>query len=221
MSTDAPPDATARPVPGLSRERIVKACIEIADVEGADAVTLRRLGRALGADATAVYRHFRDKDEILRAAADCLLVETLHGFRRTGAWKDDLRALAAHVRSVYLAHPGVAQLVTSAPEPLPSEGPATETGLAILRSTGLPDDEAVVAFEVVQDYLLSLTTLDAARAGGTNEAWRRQFAALPADEYPNLAAVGQQLYRDADARFQLGLDLLIEAIDARLRASAG
>lgn len=219
MTAAAKPPTDTPPRP-LSRERIVDACVAIADGEGPDAVTLRRIGRELGFDPTALYRHFRDKGELLSAAADRALAEGLEGIRVTGDWKSDLRNVARHVRSVYLRHPGLVILVANAPAPLPSEARLTEAGLAILGSSGLPATEAVVAFEVLQDYLIAVTATDAVRAGGSAEPWRQLFASLPPDEYPNLAASGRLLYRDPEARFTLGLDLLIEAIDARVAARA-
>lgn len=199
---------------------IIDACVRIADTEGPEAVTLRRLGRELGVDATAMYRHFRDKDELLTAAADRLLVEALDGLEATGSLRDAFHSIATHVRRVYLAHPGLVGLLATAPGPLPSEARATEAGLAILRSAGLSLPEAVAAFEVLQDHLLAITALDAVRRGQSGDAWRAPFTGLSRDEYPNLAEAAPYLYGDLDARFHLGLDLLLEAIEARHAARA-
>ena len=202
----------------LSRDALVAATIRIADAEGAGAVTMRRLGAELGVDATAFYRHFRDKDELLRAAADWLLAGALDGLEPTGSWPDDVRNLVLHVRRRYLEHPGVVVLIATASGPLQGEAAATEQVLALLRSGGLDRAEAARAFEVLQDYLISLTVADAAAVHESADPWRDAFADLPADDYPNQAASNALLYVDREARFRYGLDLLVDALDRRRRA---
>ena len=205
--------------PRLSREVLVDACIRIADAEGPDAVTMRRLGAELGVDPTAVYRYFRHKDELLRAMADRLLVEVLEGFAPSGAWRTDLRELALRARRRYLAHPRLALLVAAADAPLPSERRIAELGVGLLRDAGLSDEEAVLAFQAIEGYTAGTSSLDAAATPGDGEAWRRTYAALPPEAFPNLTAVAPLMYREDDAAFGFGLDLLLQAIETRLRAT--
>jgi AcrR family transcriptional regulator len=204
-----------RGVAPLSRQAIVDACVRIADAEGPDAVTLRRLGTELGVDATAIYRHFRDKDELLQVAGDWLIASALDGLDRTGDLETDLRALGLHVRQRYLRHPGLLVLVTMAPGPFKSEAMVTEAVLDILRGGGLSVEDAVLAFEVIEDYILSMTVLDASGAGDDSSAWRRAYADLPEDAFPRLAEAANRLYADRDARYRYGLDLLVASIAAR------
>jgi AcrR family transcriptional regulator len=199
----------------LTRETLVAATIRIADAEGAGAVTMRRLGADLGVDPTAVYRHFRDKDELLRSAADWLVAGAFDGLELGGTWAEDVRDLVLHVRRRYLEHPGLVVLVATSRGPLQSEAAATERVLALLRAGGLDADAAVRAFEVLQDYLIALTVADAGALGESTEPWREAFASLPPEAFPNLAAAGGSLYVDLEARFRYGLDLLIESLDRR------
>jgi AcrR family transcriptional regulator len=212
------PSARPERAAPLSRDALVATTIRIADAEGAAAVTMRRLGAELGVDATAFYRHFRDKDELLRAAAEWLLAGALDGLELTGTWPDDVRNLVLHVRRRYLEHPGVVVLVATASGPLQGEAAATEQVLALLRSGGLDRAEAARAFEVIQDYLISLTVTDAAALHESTDPWRVAFAGLPKDEFPNLVASNDLLYVDREARFRYGLDLLIDALDRRRRS---
>jgi len=200
----------------LSREVLVGACVRIADREGPDAVTMRRLGSELGVDPTAVYRHFRDKDELLVAVADRLLVEALSGYEPTGSWRSDARALALRARRTYLAHPRLASLVASAESPLPSESRLSELALGLLREAGLPDEEAVLAFQAIETYTAGASSLDAASGPDGGEAWRRAYAALPPQEYPNLSETAHLMYREDETAFEFGLDLMLEALQARL-----
>lgn len=207
-----------KPPVRLTREVLVDACLRIADREGPDAVTLRRLGSELGVDPTAVYRHFRDKGELLVAMADRLLVEVLEGFEPTGGWRADLRELAMRARRAYLAHPRLALLVTSARAPLPSESRITELGLRILRGAGLPDEEAVLAFQTLESYTAGGSSLEVESGPDGGEAWRLAYAALPPEEYPNLTRLAPLMYRGDEAAFEYGVDLLLDAIESRLPA---
>ena len=211
----AVPQARHERAAPLTREALVGATVRIADAEGAGAVTMRRLGAELGVDATAFYRHFQDKDELLHAAADWLVAGAFDGLELTGDWAGDVRAMILNVRRRYLEHPGLVVLVATSSGPLQSEAAATERVLALLRSGGLGRQEAARAFEVLQDYLISLTVADAAALHESIEPWRQAFAGLPQDEFPNLAASGDLLYVDREARFRYGLDLLVDALDRR------
>ena len=97
-------------------------------------MSLRRLGAELGVDATAVYRHFRDKDALLEAVADRLLFELGERHVRDADWRADLRNLALEGRRMYLGHPRLARVVAASPEPLPSNARLTEIVLDDLRT---------------------------------------------------------------------------------------
>jgi hypothetical protein len=151
--------------------------------------------------------------------ADRLLVEALNGFEPTGSWRADLRALTLRARRAYLAHPRLAHVLASSEAPLPSESRISELGLGLLREAGLPDAEAALAFQAIEGYTAGTSSIDAVTGPGDGEASRRAFAALPAREYPNLSRTAPLMYRDDDAAFEFGLDLMLEAIEARAGAA--
>jgi AcrR family transcriptional regulator len=225
LAVDTAPDGpddwpmvdTQAPRGRLSRDVLVDGALRIVDAEGPEALTLRRLGAELGVDPTAVYRHFRTKDELLAVTADRLLRDALDTFERTSSWQDDLRRYVLQVREIYLAHPRMATLIATASAPLENEPRLTEQGLAILRAAGLPDDETALAFEAIEAYALGVSSMDGA-GPATSDAWWRAFAALPPDEFPALTTIGRRLYQDPEARFAFGLDLLLEAIAVRAAA---
>jgi AcrR family transcriptional regulator len=209
------PQARPERAAPLTREALLAATIRLADAEGATAVTMRRLGAELGVDATAFYRHFRDKDELLQAAGDWLVAGAFEGLELSGEWAEDVRRMVLSGRRRYLEHPGLLVLVATSSGPFQSEAAATERVLTLLRSGGLGREEAARAFEVIQDYLISFTVADAAALNESIEPWRQAFAGLPKDEFPNLAGSVDLLYVDREARFRYGLDLLIDALDRR------
>lgn len=199
----------------LTREALVAATVHIADADGAAAVTMRRIGAELGVDPSAAYRHVKDKDELLGAAADWLISTALDGVELTGDFATDLRAIGLQARRNYLRHPALVTLVTTAPGPFKSEAAVTEVVLGVLRSGGLSLHDAALAFEVLQDYVLGFTLLDAVEDAEVAEPWHEAFGDLPPETFPLLAEAGQLLYGDPEARFLHGLDLLIESLDRR------
>lgn len=97
--------------PVLSRELILAAAFRVVDDESAKELTMTRLGRELGATPSAVYRHFRSKDDLLLAMADVMLEEALATFAESGSPVDNLRRLMWALRRSYLRRPGLAPLV--------------------------------------------------------------------------------------------------------------
>lgn len=211
----AMPKATKPAGQRLSREAIVEAYLRIAEGQGHDGVNMRRLGRELGVDATAVYRYFRDKEEILAMAAAKLLSEVVGDVPETGSWRERLRALLLSLRRVYLAHPN-ALLALQLTAPMLDEGyDNVDLALALLRESGLPEDEIPLAFEALETYTIGGTVFDARASDESLERWRRVYSGMPEGRFPNLANTGRRLYNDMEKAFRYGLELFLDAIEAK------
>jgi AcrR family transcriptional regulator len=196
----------------LSREVIVDAYLRLVEAEDNDSVSLRRLGSELGVDPTAVYRHFRDKDEILTAAADRLLAEVTDGLELSGGWRDQLRDLLLALRRVYLVHPRALLALQLAPPRLENGFGNVERCIALLR-----EDEVPIAYEALETYTIGATVFDARATEESLAGWRQVYRMLPPDRFPNLTATAASLYLDIDKAFRYGLDLMLDAIEARVQ----
>jgi AcrR family transcriptional regulator len=215
------PEVARQPGQRLSREAIIEAYLRIAEGQGHDGVNMRRLGRELGVDATAVYRYFRDKDEILAMAAAKLLQEVVRDVPEAGSWRDRLRALLLSLRRVYLAHPN-ALLALQLTAPMLDEGyDNVDLALALLRESGLAEDEIPLAFEALETYTIGGTVFDARATDESLERWRRVYSGMPEVRFPNLASTGRRLYNDVEKAFRYGLELLFDAIEAKTHAERG
>ena len=95
----------------LSREVILEAAFRIVDADRANEITMSRLGRELDADPSAVYRHFRNKDELLLAMADVMLEESMTSYVEGDAPVDNLRRMCWTLRRSYLRRPVLAREV--------------------------------------------------------------------------------------------------------------
>src|SRR6266568_4929162 len=94
----------------LTPEVIVTESLRLLDAEGADGFSLPKLGRALGADPTAVYRHFASKDDLVLAIADRLIEEAMDGLPAHDCWVETVIDSTRRLRRTYLAHPAAASL---------------------------------------------------------------------------------------------------------------
>ncbi|MFI6491556.1 TetR/AcrR family transcriptional regulator [Streptomyces sp. NPDC050564] len=208
----------------LSEELIVETALRLLKEHGADALTVRRLGLALGADPSALYRYFRDTDDLLLAIADELIGRTLRTWHPTGDWRADLRDLGLRMHSGSLAHPQAAVLSSYRVTGRVHEIEAVETILGVLRGAGFPDPEAVRIYHAFVDQALAFAALDAAsialpRTAREAEAgvWRATYARLPGDTYPHIAATARHLVADMRrSAYPAALDMLLTAAAARL-----
>lgn len=179
----------------LSRERIVGAAIEIADAEGLDAVSMRRIAKELGAGAMSLYRHVSDKEELLREMIDAL--HSRHAYPDPGDmdWRARMRLLARHDWDMYTAHPW---LLTATATLAPPVGPhmlaSMEWALTALEPLELTPEQAGRAIMAVTHYLQGSARLALGGEGDLDEpnpgnAWRRRLSGDDLSAYPRVAAL--------------------------------
>ncbi|MDH6708220.1 AcrR family transcriptional regulator [Kitasatospora sp. MAA19] len=211
----------------LSTELIVDTALRLVGQHGADALTVRRLGAALGADPSAVYRYFRNTDDLLLAVADELVGRAQHGWQPTGDWRADLRAIGLRIHANYQAHPQAALLAAHRTTGRAHEIAAVEAILGVLRTAGFPDPEAVRVYHAFVDQSLGFAVLDAAALALPAAAqaadlrvWQASYARLDATTHPRIAATAHLLAADMRrSGYPYALELLLDAAEARLRAT--
>lgn len=209
--------------PTLSRDRIVEAAVGLVERMGAEHLTVRSLGEALGCDPTALYRHFRNVEDLHRAVGDHFLSDVDIAPRPREGWRTAVRRLCIELRAAQLRQPRLAALVHAAPTRLGNELAFTEALFRELRRGGFRAPAAAKAYHSLIELTVGSAAIDAAVAGlpgderaATYERWRDDYAALEAAEYPALRAVSPQLYRGtADDRFADALDLMLAGLVAR------
>ncbi|MEU9129425.1 TetR/AcrR family transcriptional regulator [Kitasatospora sp. NPDC048540] len=210
----------------LSAEVIISTALRLLAQHGAEALTVRRLGAALGADPSAIYRYFHNTDDLLLAIADELIARAQHDWRSTGDWVADLRTIGLRIHAAYQAHPQAALLAAYRTTGRQNEARAVETILGVLRGAGFPDPEAVAIYHAFVDQGLAFAALDAAADALPAPAraadlavWQRHYARLPAETHPNIAATARLLVTDMRrSGYPRALELLLSAASARLAA---
>lgn len=228
VSTSAKKSVTRRtrlPRGALTAESIVTASVKLLDDEGIAAFSMPRLGRALRADQTAVYRYFSSKDDLILAVADRLLEEAFEGFHPSDNWRLTLVDTCQRVRTTYLAHPAAATLSGPRITSGTAEMRAADAVIAALQSLGLDVHEAALYYRVIADFALlwsgglaSFRSLDLGVQQAEDSAWKQDYRAVDPERYPHIASLrdelGQVVSEDV---FDAALDLLLDSIESKAR----
>ena len=212
-------EAEAGPRRRLTRDRVVRAALEVADADGIGALTMRRLGQDLGVEAMSLYNHVANKEDLLDAMVDAGFDEIRLPVPGQD-WRTAMTERARSARSVLHAHPWATVLMDSRLAP----GPATlrhhDAVIGTLRTSGFPVDLAAHAISVIDSFLYGFALQEDALPfegpDGVAEVAEAMLAALPEDQYPHLAAltrdhVLQPGYDYAD-EFDYGLQLILDGL---------
>lgn len=209
----------------LSPERIIEASLAIAARGSADAFTIRRLGEELGTDPTAIYRHFRDKDELLLSVADRMLGEVLESIPEGLGWQDRLRALADGSLAAAVKYPVVASTMASRTTRRVNEFRIVELILGAVTEAGLDGADAALYYRVVGDSLLafvgqraSYLLFDADVRASDESAWTVEYRHVDTAAFPQIGRLGAELASvTQDAIFRARVEGLITAIERQAR----
>lgn len=209
----------------LSRSAVVKYALQLADAEGVEALTIRRLATELGVTPMALYWHFRNKDELIAGVTNRIWAEIRSDVDPAAAWSDQLRGLLESLVEVLRAHPSASKMLLGADKLGPSSLQVTEAALQVLRSAGFSPTQAS---EVARSALWTGMMLAMSEPGfdpgvaqtDRAELLRRkqiELASLPPQKYPRLveAAVPMTSCTDDPAfHYQFGVDLFIAGVQA-------
>jgi AcrR family transcriptional regulator len=216
---------TARERVPLSRERVLSAALELADEGGIGALTMQQIGRRLGVEAMSLYRHVRNKDDILDGIVDLVFAEIELPADRSN-WRTVLRARSISTRAALRRHPWAITLMESRMAPGPANLRSHEDTLTVLLDSGCSATMATHAYNLVDSYVLGFALQEVSMPFSNAEelaaVGELLIARLPADQYPNLARVSGELlasgfdYRD---EFEFGLDLILDGIERTLQGA--
>ena len=213
--------------PPLTRPRIVRTALRLADDRGLVALTMRALASELEVSPMALYNHVRDKDELVDLMVDLMLGE-VDCSASQGDWAAQLRALVCSYHQVLSAHRGLARIYSVGVRLGPHGLLIMERTLGLLLRAGFSAPDAADAFYALYTYTVGfhqmgrIATLDAPTPdSGTDDQLPRPMAkygsALPPEQIPSVVAVGAHL--DGVRRkggFEYGLDALLTGLRVKL-----
>jgi AcrR family transcriptional regulator len=220
------PRATDQPGPGrerLNRARVLDAAIALADAEGIDALTMRRLAQGLGVEAMSLYNHIANKNDLLDAMLDRVTDEIeLHG--DGSDWRRRTRGRAVSAHAVLVRHPWAAWLWTSRLSIGPARMRYVDAALLGLREAGFAPGLLDRAYHTIENHIVGHALqalgfpLDTQQMKEMGASLMRTF---PVEQYPELAAhIRYHLDgpEGGDDEFEFGLDLILDGLE-RMRTA--
>lgn len=211
---------------GLSKQRVVVEAVRLADREGVDGLSMRRLAGALGAGAMSLYHYVASKDELLDAMID-IVFEEIELPPEDTDWQSAMRRVGVSTRQVLARHPWAIGLMESRTSPGPANLRHREAFTACLRKAGFSVLTATHANWLLNSYVYGYALQAASLPFDTADELAEMtedvyLPQLPPDEFPYLnesaAALVAAGYDPAE-EFTFGLDLVLAALEP-LRASA-
>jgi AcrR family transcriptional regulator len=203
---------------------VVAAAVELADEDGIEALSMRKLAQALGVEAMSLYHHVANKDELLDAMVDVVFTE-VDLPAADGPWMVEVRGRCTSLREVLLRHPWAVGRLDSRRNP----GMATlvhhDAVIGCLRGGGFSVRKAALAFATVDAYVFGFVVqqlgLPMEPGEDTAELAAEILASAPTDALPHLAEMAAEYvalpgYEFAN-EFEPGLDLILEALDRTRR----
>ncbi|GIH79794.1 hypothetical protein Plo01_62230 [Planobispora longispora] len=229
------PERPARgPKPVYSRAQITEAAIRIADAEGLEAATMRRIAAEIGAGAMSLYRHVPSRDNLVELMADRLMGEIDLTGMPSGDWRADLTRYAGELRAMWLRHPWIAAVQRS----LPSFGP--NQLLLIERLLGVLDafvsiDENLGLIAMLNSYVEGAvreenSSAEEFRRSGLSEAeWMARSypyidQLVKSGDYPiftKIVTEARQPHLSRDDQFRYGLQRVLDFIAAAIPPGTG
>jgi AcrR family transcriptional regulator len=206
----------------LSRDAIIASAVSLADAEGLDAVTIRRLAQEHAVTPMAMYWHFNDKDSLLDGLAEYLIAAVKLPDPGDGPWDEQLREVLRAVLEAIRPHPAFAGLVLRRILVAEAGLQIAERVLDLLRRAGFGAGKAAEVGMFLVCGIVALVASDPTPGpwppgDGRDQMIRDKRArleSLPPDRYPNVIAAGPALVvcRDGDEYFALNLNLLVEGV---------
>ncbi|WP_045300615.1 TetR/AcrR family transcriptional regulator [Microbacterium trichothecenolyticum] len=216
----------------LDRATIIAAGLELAETTGSASLSIRDLGAKLGTDPTAVYRHFRGKEELMSALLDELTLRSLAAVTaEPEQWQERLRQLASATLTEFARYPAVGQEAIVLTTHGPGELDAIELMLDAFSRAGLTGDALVQHYALMATHVLSIaagvararaerTTTATATATAESSPWFEGPLLVDPIKHPHIAQMSAQLLALEDRElFMLGVESVIRSAERAARPS--
>jgi AcrR family transcriptional regulator len=208
----------------LRRDAIVDAALLIADREGFDAVSMRRVAAELGVGTMSLYHHVRDKDELVYEMADAIGAEMLIPGDVPADWREALRQIALHTRDTFTRHPWLLDAAGDRPVPTPNTMRHIEQSAQAVAGLEVDERVAMTMVLAVDDYTLGFVLREKRARDWQGVAPERMQALMTEGEFPLLSrwlAEGRAVGPPPASRFEDGLEWLLDGMAATLARGRG
>ena len=219
-TTRKPQDKTRKT---LNRERVLQAAVELADRDGLEALSMRRLGAELGVEAMSLYNHVANKDDLLDGIVDMVTTEFEDPRAIDGDWRAVIRRCGLTMHDVLLRHPWTSALAESRAVTGPVRLRYYDSLLSILHEAGFSELGAYRANLTIDSYIYGFTLQEVSWVEWPPESADREWEMAEAfvdrtdeTEFPNLVGIARlSTAGQIDIRkdFEVGLDVILDSLE--------
>ena len=197
-----------------TREEFLNAAMQIVDSEGLDALTLRRLGSAVGVSYTAVYTYFENRDQLIGALVNNLSAEIVNGVKITGTTpREMILSIGIATRQTLATHPLLVPAFTLAgTEEEEGESSTISIIATLLEHAGLTGKDLVLAYRAIESYVLGSTVFDLGAAPHQLTTRQRRYRQSKHPDFVAVAKTEKSLHAHNEEAFVLGLTGLLTAL---------
>ena len=202
----------------LSRDRILRAALELVDDGGIDSLTMRKLGQALGFEAMSLYNHVANKDDVIDGILDLVLAQGELP-SPSGNWDRAVRASAVSVHAALRRHPWASAVVMAPGRLRPARLRYMDSLLGRIREAGFSAETTYHAYHVLDGHIFGFSLWEASHSYSDADASEMMAAferTITADEYPYLREHGEQHFAEGPhqdvSAFEFGLDLILDGL---------
>jgi AcrR family transcriptional regulator len=221
-----PPNTSSQPRAPLTRERVLKAALDLADEGGIESLSMRKLAHSLGVEAMSLYNHVANKADLVDAMVD-LVVGEIELPQSTEEWDVAVRACSISAYETFLRHPWACSLVMSPSGTTDPRSPRLEYMewlLGRLSDAGFSPALTYHAYHALDSHILGFTLWQLGHTAGAKEiAGEQDFADFAASllgelraDYPHVAEhIAQHLDPagvEGEREFDFGLDLILDGL---------
>jgi AcrR family transcriptional regulator len=212
--TDGGRDGAGTARTRLSTQAIVETAITIADVDGLDAVSIRRVAAILEVRPMSLYTHIISKDELCSLMANELMGTLIIEPPLPNDWREALTLIAQRSFTMYASHPWLLALLARRPRPGPNVTRLAKQLARAVESLRLPPDEMWTLLSIFNDYILG-HALRVATAGSTRD-FVENLSARDKAELPEVSALARtEETRRSGEVFELGLQVVLDGLEQR------
>lgn len=202
----------------LTRDKVLRVAVNLADESGIEALSMRVLGRQLGVEAMSLYNHVANKDDLLDGMVD-LVIDEIELPSLDADWREAMRTRAYSARAVFTRHPWAARFIDSRISGGRGRLRYFEAVLGVLRRAGFTVELAARAFSLIDSYIYGFgrqrLNMPSGDEGGLQAA-ESFLQALPAEAFPYLAEMAATHAArpgyDEAADFAFGLNLILDGL---------
>ena len=199
----------------LTKEKVLRAALTLADEAGIESMSMRKLGLALGVEAMSLYNHVANKDEILDGIVD-LVVAEVEVPDTAPDWKSAVRQSAISTHEVLLRHPWACSLSVSRPRVGPAKLRYVDWLIGCLREAGFSMQVAHNAMHAIESHTHGFTLQELSFPADLEEMGPEVAALLRQQTvagYPHISEMVRNSTHDDQVEFEFVLDLILDGLE--------